>query len=702
MLSDSLLPIPFWAEAVNTACYVLNRVLVTKPQNKTPYELLIGYLLGYSTFSKAFRVYNKRNKRVEENLHINFLEDQSNVTGISPNWMFDLDFLTNSMNYIPVSVENPVNVDAITQYSYVTGSSGKEKGPTQEYILLPLQPHRTRIPIEDVPPAAHEKPFKSSPKENDVQDSEDAANKESKQDLQDELEKMVTQELVAKVMDDVSRQALEKEKRRIASQKKEAQATSTNKLSTDRQYVSTDRPFVSTDRLFWLISITWITPSVSTTNIPYVSATRTSTGVQMLVNHHLFILEEKYLLMHLLFLMLDFPIVQNMPDLEDASVYSSPNVERFNGGLCDENFKQEGRFKMDVKGAFLYGTIEEEVYVHQPLGFVDPAHPNKVYKVIKDIFRSTSSPRAWIVIMIEEKILYLGNQLIHIEADNYCVEISTTLARFETEYVFVAANWSQVETRGFKGRKVTPLFDSMLVQQTEDEGDASERPSDSPPIPSPSFTRSEGQPQRYKPNPSPKPSPTTHIPDSIPEGSGGNHGGQSSNDASLSGNEDGQEAKERSQTTYHTSQSWLKDKIGMDLLLDYMEIKDDQNEWRTSSMVLEDKESANKEVSTEGPISTDKKNEGTDKKNDGTGKQDGWYDRINKSFFGDDETIAQVLIIMSQNKEKLKEKEKGVELRNLANDEEVARKKGSRGWELKREKKRLAGGRVAITGCTLY
>ncbi|GJX72152.1 retrovirus-related pol polyprotein from transposon TNT 1-94 [Tanacetum coccineum] len=119
MLADSLLPIPFWAEAVNTACYVLNRVLVTKPQNKTPYELLIGkspsisfmrpfgcpltilntldslgkfdgksdegYLLGYSTSSKAFRVYNKRTKRVEENLHINFLEDQPNVTGTGPN-----------------------------------------------------------------------------------------------------------------------------------------------------------------------------------------------------------------------------------------------------------------------------------------------------------------------------------------------------------------------------------------------------------------------------------------------------------------------------------------------------------------------------------------------------------------------------------------------------------------------------------------
>nr|GEY83276.1 hypothetical protein [Tanacetum cinerariifolium] len=89
MLADSLLPILFWAEAVNTVCYVQNRVLVTKPQNKTLYELLLGrtpsigfirpfgcpvtilntldalgkfdgkvdegFLVGYSVSSKAFR-----------------------------------------------------------------------------------------------------------------------------------------------------------------------------------------------------------------------------------------------------------------------------------------------------------------------------------------------------------------------------------------------------------------------------------------------------------------------------------------------------------------------------------------------------------------------------------------------------------------------------------------------------------------------
>ncbi|GKB75837.1 retrovirus-related pol polyprotein from transposon TNT 1-94 [Tanacetum coccineum] len=145
-----------------------------------------GYLLGYSTSSKAFRVHNKRTKRAEENLHINFLEDQPNVSGTG------------------------------TQDSYVAGSSGKDKGPTQEYILLPLQPHRTRIPVEDVAPGAHEKPSESSPKDNVVQVIEDVADKEGQhqmtedeQVLHDELEKMIAQEVVAKALDDATRQAFE-------------------------------------------------------------------------------------------------------------------------------------------------------------------------------------------------------------------------------------------------------------------------------------------------------------------------------------------------------------------------------------------------------------------------------------------------------------------------------------------------------------
>ncbi|GKF04655.1 copia protein, partial [Tanacetum coccineum] len=52
-------------------------------------------------------------------------------------------------------------------------------------------------------------------------------------------------------------------------------------------------------------------------------------------------------------------------------------------------------FQMDVKSAFLYGKIEEEVYVCQPPGFEDPDFPDKVYKVEKALYRLHQAPRAW-------------------------------------------------------------------------------------------------------------------------------------------------------------------------------------------------------------------------------------------------------------------------------------------------------------------
>ncbi|GJT62637.1 putative ribonuclease H-like domain-containing protein [Tanacetum coccineum] len=183
MLADSFLPNTFWAEAVSTACYVLNRVLVTKPHNKTPYELLTGkipiisyirpfgchvtilntidhlgkfagksdegFLVGYSLQSKAFRVYNLETKRVEENLHITFLENKPNVAGKGPTWLFDLDYLTDSMNYHPVSSENQANLhagqqeanqNAGTEEIIDAGDSDKEDESAQDCFVLPIWP----------------------------------------------------------------------------------------------------------------------------------------------------------------------------------------------------------------------------------------------------------------------------------------------------------------------------------------------------------------------------------------------------------------------------------------------------------------------------------------------------------------------------------------------------------------------------------
>nr|GEV33507.1 ribonuclease H-like domain-containing protein [Tanacetum cinerariifolium] len=127
-----------------------NMVLETKHHNKTPYELLIGrapvisfmrpfgypvtilntldhlgkfdgkanegFLVGYSINSKAFRVYNSRTKKVEENLHVNFLENKPNVVGSGSKIHSDV------------------------------GQDGKEKVSNQEYILLPVLNTSSDVP----------------------------------------------------------------------------------------------------------------------------------------------------------------------------------------------------------------------------------------------------------------------------------------------------------------------------------------------------------------------------------------------------------------------------------------------------------------------------------------------------------------------------------------------------------------------------
>ncbi|GJU54108.1 putative ribonuclease H-like domain-containing protein [Tanacetum coccineum] len=174
MLADSKLPTTFWAEAVNTACYVQNRVLVVKPHNKTSYELFHGrtptlsfmrpfgcpvtilntidhlgkfngkadegFFVGYSLNSKAFRVFNSRTRIVEENLHIRFSESTPNVVGSRPDWLFDIDALTRIMNYKSIVVGTQSNGFVGIKASDNACQARKETEPVKNYIFLPLWP----------------------------------------------------------------------------------------------------------------------------------------------------------------------------------------------------------------------------------------------------------------------------------------------------------------------------------------------------------------------------------------------------------------------------------------------------------------------------------------------------------------------------------------------------------------------------------
>nr|GEX62211.1 hypothetical protein [Tanacetum cinerariifolium] len=142
-------------------------VLVTKPHNKTPYELLHGrlpsigfmrpfgcpvtilntldplgkfqgkvdegFLVGYFVCSKAFRVFNSRTRIVQETLHVNFMENKPNVTCFGHAWLFDIDSLTRTMNYLPVTVENQTNTHAGLKDTEKVGEEG-----THTYVLFPM------------------------------------------------------------------------------------------------------------------------------------------------------------------------------------------------------------------------------------------------------------------------------------------------------------------------------------------------------------------------------------------------------------------------------------------------------------------------------------------------------------------------------------------------------------------------------------
>ncbi|GKC82159.1 putative ribonuclease H-like domain-containing protein [Tanacetum coccineum] len=143
-------------------------VLVIKPHNKTPYELIHGrpplidfmkpfgcpvtilntrdhlgkfdekanegYFVGYSITSKAMRVFNKRTRIVEETLNIRFLENAPNVKGNGPDWLFNIDSLSKSMNYVPVVAGNQTNgpkdseEDAEMKPTEINESGSSDKG----------------------------------------------------------------------------------------------------------------------------------------------------------------------------------------------------------------------------------------------------------------------------------------------------------------------------------------------------------------------------------------------------------------------------------------------------------------------------------------------------------------------------------------------------------------------------------------------
>ncbi|GKB60857.1 ribonuclease H-like domain-containing protein [Tanacetum coccineum] len=484
MLVDLFLPNTFWAEAVSTACYVLNRVLVIKPQNKTPYELITGkipiisyirpfgchvtilntidhlgkfeeksdegFLVGYSLNSKAFRVYNLETKRVEENLHINFLENKPNVAGKRPNWLFDLDYLTDSMNYQHVTAENKANKpagpkeanhSAGTQDIIDAGNSKMEAEPAQEYFVLPLWSSYTSTVKSSEAKNGDEKPNgDTGPKTNkEPKDQEDQA-------FLEELERLKRQENEANDAAEAFRKEFAQCTEDLLLQTGAARATSTNTVNTVSTPISTASPSNvfraggpdlnnndQDDSQMPTLKDIYDNPSDGIfTNASYddEGAVADFTNLETTVNvspiptsriHFIHpttqILRDPTLAVQTRSKIEPKKISQALKDeswraIGTKWVYRNKKDERGvvvrnKARLVAQGYKQEEGidydevfapvarieairiflafasymrfivYQMHVKSAFLYGTIDEEVYVSQPLGFVDPKFPKK-------------------------------------------------------------------------------------------------------------------------------------------------------------------------------------------------------------------------------------------------------------------------------------------------------------------------------------
>ncbi|GJS88613.1 hypothetical protein Tco_0771249 [Tanacetum coccineum] len=221
----------------------------------------------------------------------------------------------------------------------------------------------------------------------------------------------------------------------------------------------------------------------------------------------------------------------------------------------------------------------------------------------------------------------------------------------------------------------------MLVQPTEDEGEGSERPSEPQLTPSPPHPGEvQVEPQS---NPSPRPSSTTHIPDSIPESFCRNHVGQVTDQAKeikhLKAQIKKLKKKAKPVITHHKAwvkSVFLKAKLAEKEKPAFNELDDDEINYMETKDVQDVGKTNIKKVSTDKEKdSTDKVKDSTDRPNEGTVDQtEGRSATLTTptptpTIFGDDETIAQVLLNTSQAKAVLREKEKGVELMDVENIE---------------------------------
>ncbi|GJW94748.1 putative ribonuclease H-like domain-containing protein [Tanacetum coccineum] len=371
MLADSKLPTTFWAEAVNTTCYVQNRVLVVKPHNKTPYELFRGRTPALSfmrpfgchvTILNTLDYLGKFDGKSDEGFFVRY-----SMNSDGPKWLFIIDVLTKLMNYVPVVAGTNSNDFVGTEESIVVGHSSKETGSNQDYILMPLWKDGSL--------------FDSSSK-NAINDEPQPPSNAGKKDDEVNMSNITTTHLVpstpnTRIHKDHSLDHV------IGDVQSGVQTRILTKTTNEQEFISAVYEGKTHEDLHTCLFACFLSQEEPK---KIAKALSDSAWVEAMQEELLqFKLQKVWVLV-------DLPKEGIDYDEVFAPVARIESIRLF---LAYASFMGFMMYQMDVKSDFLYGRIEEEVYVCQPPGFEDPDYPDKVYKVVKALYGLHQAPRAW-------------------------------------------------------------------------------------------------------------------------------------------------------------------------------------------------------------------------------------------------------------------------------------------------------------------
>ncbi|GJX20247.1 putative ribonuclease H-like domain-containing protein [Tanacetum coccineum] len=373
MLADSKLPTTFWAEAFNTACYMQNRVLVTKPYNKTPYELFLGRkpALGFMrpfgcpvTILNTIDHLGKFNGKADEGFFVGYSINRS-----GPNWLFDIDALAKSMIYKPVVVGNQFN-----------GNVG---------IKACNDASKARIETK-----VDEDPRKDS--ESIDQEKDDNVNSTINVNTASTNEvNAVGGKTSIELPDDPNIPALEDYSIVDLSSDDQDNGVEAdmNNLDTTIQVSHIPTTRIHKDHSVEQIIRDLNSEPQTRRMTKNLKENGLFSSVQQRTNH-----KDFQNCMFACFLSQEEPkkaigtkwVFGNKKDKRGIVIKNKAR-------LVAQGYTQKEEIdydEMDVKSAFLYGKIEEEVYVCQPPGFEDSNFPNSVYKVEKALYGLYQAPKA--------------------------------------------------------------------------------------------------------------------------------------------------------------------------------------------------------------------------------------------------------------------------------------------------------------------